>query len=316
MPCRICCPACQTGSSRHYTDVDGHAYFQCDMCASLHIAPEVLEALDRGEHVLGAGYAAEYWQQERDAAIERASGLSIARAGEAILYCRRPVHRFLDVGSGPGFLVQQLQQRLDPDATLVHGVERFPPAYAVDCPNIHHGGVEELRGTFDAGVCIEVIEHLTPSMLAGMAAGLAGVSAPGTLWLFNTGMPGYVVHEDPGYLDPLRRGHIVSYGIRAIEAIFAPLGFSAQVLPGKSYAFIAEYRPFEKPDFNARIYHPLPHNLQLLNRDGLLYQAAFEAARASYYYDGYLQRTAWAVSLDEQLRRLQARGRVRGPGGR
>lgn len=220
------------------------------------------------------------------------------------MYCRRPVTRFLDVGTGPGFLITRLQALLDPSGEIVHGIEKFQPHYMVQCPNYHVGEIADLDVTFDAGVCIEVIEHLTPMMLSGLARGLQKVSLEGSLWLFNTGMPDYVRHEDPGYLDPLGRGHVVSYSLKAIEAIFGPLGFTVTALPGKSYAFIAEYRQPSSPDFNERIYRPLHHNHELLKRSGLLYQGTFESARASYYFGEFLSRTAWAMSLDEQVRAL------------
>lgn len=304
------CPVCHSGRSALFTEVDGFAYYECSSCGSLHIDPGVLAEMDAGRHPLG-GYADEYWEQERVATLERADGDSLCRAGEAILYCRRPVESFLDVGAGPGFLVQRLQALLDPEARIFHGVEKFPPAYAVECPNFHIGDVADLDGKFDAGVCIEVVEHLSPSMLRGLAGSLRRISRPGSLWLFNTGLPNYVKHEDPGYLDPLRRGHVVSYSIPALESIFAPLGLEVSPLPGKSYAFIVEFEPAETPDFNERIYRPLPGNRALLNRCGLLHQAAFESARASYYLDGYLARTQWALSLDRELQDLRRRARRR-----
>ena len=50
-------------------------------------------------------------------------------------------------------------------------------------------------------------------------------------------------------------------------------------LPGKSFAFAAEFRPAaDALDFEYRIYHPLPHNDALLRESGLMRQAAFESA--------------------------------------
>jgi hypothetical protein len=291
------------GFSDHYADIDGFAYYECRYCRSLHIDPAVLQSMDAGEEPLG-NYADDYWERERTAAIDRADGPSLSRSGEAILYCRRPVERFLDIGTGPGYLIERLQALLYPSGGLIHGVEKFPPHYMVDCPNYHIGDVGDLDTIFDAGVCIEVIEHLTPRMLSGLARGLQKVSAEGSLWLFNTGMPDYVRQEDPGYLDPLRRGHVLSYSLKAIEAIFGPLGFGVTALPGKSYAFIVEFGSSTATDFNERIYQPHPSNEALLKRNGLLYQATFEAARSSYYFGEFLSRTAWALSLDEQVRAL------------
>src|SRR5690606_40350718 len=108
------CPVCLQGPAIPFADVDGHPYFECGACGSLYIDPAVLAAMDRGESTVGC-YAREYWDQERKAAMERAHGIGLCLAGEAILYCRRPVERFLDVGAGAGELLRQLQQLLDPE---------------------------------------------------------------------------------------------------------------------------------------------------------------------------------------------------------
>ena len=298
----IVCPVCREGESLLYTCVDGHDYFACPACGSLHINPQVLEMLDAGGSLVG-DYSEEYWEQERVGAMERANGLSLCRAGEAILYCRRPVRRFLDVGAGPGFLVRELQRLLDPDARVFHGVEKYPPPYAATCPNLVRGDIRDIDGRFDAGVCIEVVEHLTPKMLEGLVQGLAGVSEVGSLWLFNTGMPDYVRNEDPAYLDPVNRGHIISYSLQGIAPYFERHGFSVRALPGRTFGFFVEYQPLESPDYEQRFCAPLAENRDLLLRHGLLFHAAFETGRSYHYYAGYLERTRWALSLDETLRR-------------
>ncbi|WP_395624656.1 class I SAM-dependent methyltransferase [Thermomonas sp.] len=295
------CPICVSGRSAGYAVIDGYPYFTCAQCGSIHIDPDVIAMLDAGGSLVG-DYTEEYWQQERVGAIERASGVSLCRAGEAILYCRRPVRRFLDLGAGPGFLLQELHRLIDPSAEIFHGVEKYPPPYAASCPNFHIGGIEALEGRFDAGVCIEVVEHLTPRMLDRMLADLATVSEPGSLWLFNTGMPDYVRNEDPAYLDPRHRGHIISYSLAGVTPYFEAHGFRVSALPGRSFGFFVEFEPSESPEFDARLYHPVPENLSLLQRNGLLHQASFEAARFYYYQAEYMVRTQWALSLDEKLR--------------
>ncbi|HWS77576.1 MAG TPA: class I SAM-dependent methyltransferase [Thermomonas sp.] len=295
------CPICVSGRSAGYAVIDGYPYFTCAQCGSIHIDPDVIAMLDAGGSLVG-DYTEEYWQQERVGAIERASGVSLCRAGEAILYCRRLVRRFLDLGAGPGFLLQELHRLIDPSAEIFHGVEKYPPPYAASCPNFHIGGIEALEGRFDAGVCIEVVEHLTPRMLDRMLADLATVSEPGSLWLFNTGMPDYVRNEDPAYLDPRHRGHIISYSLAGVTPYFEAHGFRVSALPGRSFGFFVEFEPSESPEFDARLYHPVPENLSLLQRNGLLHQASFEAARSYYYQAEYMVRTQWALSLDEKLR--------------
>lgn len=295
------CPICVAGRSAGYAVIDEYPYFTCARCGSIHIDPDVIAMLDAGGSLVG-DYTEEYWQQERVGAIERAGGVSLCRAGEAILYCRRPVRRFLDLGAGPGFLLQELHRLIDPQAEIFHGVEKYPPPYAASCPNFHIGGIEALQDRFDAGVCIEVVEHLTPRMLDRMLSDLATVSEPGSLWLFNTGMPDYVRNEDPAYLDPRHRGHIISYSLAGITPYFEAHGFRVSALPGRTFGFFVEYEPSESPEFDARLYHPVPENLSLLQRNGLLHQASFEAARSYYYQAEYMVRTQWALSLEEKLR--------------
>lgn len=287
----------------HYLDVDGYPYFRCQGCRSIHVDPSVIHDMDRGVSIV-RDYSESYWDEERAAARDRAAGVSLVRAGEAILYCRRPVRRFLDVGAGPGWLLRNLIDMLDPPGEIFQAVEKFPPDYAYVHANYHAGGVESLSGTFDAGVCIEVVEHLTPRMLSAVAEALARLSQPGSFWLFNTGMDEYVDKEDRGYLDPLRRGHIVSYSVEGVRKLFAPFGFQVDALPGKSFAFYAEYAPPASPPFDQRIYGALPENVSLLQRNPLVHQAAFESARSYYYQSVCAERTHWALGLKQLLDRV------------
>jgi len=301
---RTRCAVCEGNNSLFFRSIDGYDYFECTDCGSLHAGPELLVLMDEGRSPIGK-YEHLYWEQERQAALERAAGLSLCRAGEAILYARRSVQRFLDVGAGPGFLLERLQEMLDPNASIFHAVEKFPPPYAVDNPSYHRDGIPPSLPSFDAGVCIEVVEHLTPRMLRGLLSDLANVSEQGSFWLFNTGMPDYVKNEDPGYLDPVGRGHIVSYSLRGLRPIFAESGFIVGELPGKSFAFYAEYGAAHELSFDERIYQPLAENVALLKRNELLYQAVFESARSYLYYDGYMKRTMWAKALDAELNRFR-----------
>lgn len=108
--------------------------------------------------------------------------------------------------------------------------------------------------------------------------------------------------EDHVYLDPLHRGHIVSYSLRDAMHVFEPRRFRVTARPGKSFASVAEFLcAADAPDFGHRIYHPLPYNHALLRESGLMYQAAFEAARAYFYYSEFIVRTEWALSLQWEL---------------
>lgn len=294
------CPICVSGVSSFFESIDGYEYLQCASCGSLHIASEILRDIDAGNST--RLYDEAYWQEELRAARERAAGAALVRAGEAILYSRRRVERFLDVGTGPGYLLDELARHFPAKSDMFYGIELFPPDEHSRHPNYRVGEVGELDVKFDAGTCIEVVEHLTPRMLARLVTSLAKVSNPGSTWFFNTGMPDYVINEDRAYLDPLHRGHIVSYSLSGLAHIFEKHGFRVQAVPGKSYAFLAEFQPVDEPgNFAQRIYHPLPENRGLLEESGLLYQAAFEAARASYYRSEYLARTQWALALQGEL---------------
>jgi hypothetical protein len=277
-------------------------------CGSLHIAAEVIVEIDEGRSPPRL-YDESYWREELMSAKERATGVGLVRAAEAILYARSEVKKFLDVGTGPGYLLDELTRALPEQQDRFYGVELYPPPSHSQHPNYRIGGLGSLDMKFDAGTCIEVIEHLTPKMLSRLVADLAKVSNPDALWLFNTGLPDYVLSEDRAYLDPLGRGHIVSYSLAGLGPIFEAHGFKVHELPGKSYAFLAEFKPSsEIEDIARRFYAPLPENKVLLEQSGLLYQAAFEAARASYYHSEYLARTRWALNLQGELDKLR-RGR-------
>lgn len=303
----ITCPVCREGRSRNYAQIEGMNYLRCLSCRSIHIELAALAEIDAGRPLL-RDYGPDYWAMELAAARTRAQGVSLCRAGEAILYCRRPVRRFLDVGAGPGFLLENLLELLDPAGEIFHAVEKFAPDAHFRHPNYHLGSLADLDQRFDAGTCIEVVEHLTPEMLRTLAAELARVSSPDSYWLFNTGLDEYVVREDPGYLDPYRRGHIVSYSVRGLKTIFEPFGFQLHQLPGKSFAFAAEFQPSASCPYDDRIYRPLEENHALISRDPLFFHAAFESARSYFYAAESDARTAWALTLDAQLAALSGRG--------
>ncbi len=300
------CPICGHSASEHHADIDGHAYYRCRHgCGSLFIEPEALRRIDVGDSV--RQYDSAYWQDELVSARDRAKFEGPVRVGEAILYARRPVRRFLDVGSGPGFLLDQLTALFPQNPDTFHAIEMFPPDEHTVHPNYRVGALSQFDQRFDGGICIEVVEHLTPRMFDELAASLAKLSEPGALWLFNTGLPEYVLEEDPGYLDPKWRGHIVSYSLAAAARILGRHGFRVTQLPGKSFAYIAEYESgLDWIEIEKRIYQPLDWNLSLLKQHGLLYMAAFEAARAYFYYGEFKARTQWALSLRNQVEQLEA----------
>jgi hypothetical protein len=169
-----------------------------------------------------------------------------------------------------------------------HAVELFPPPLPCRTanPNYFVGTLADGSRTFDAGVCIEVIEHLRPSVLRALAAELASVSRPGSLYLFNSGQPDFVEREDPNYLDPHGRGHIASYSLAGAASIFGPAGFNVIALPNRTWAFLAEFgtaKPVDGHALIARLWQPVPENVSMLRaaRFGeLLRVAGIDTARA------------------------------------
>jgi SAM-dependent methyltransferase len=271
-------------------------------CGSLHINNATLREIDNGKST--RVYDESYWSDELIAARERSQGEALVRAGEAILYARRPVTCFLDVGSGPGYLLDELARQFPQHASMFHGVELFPPEQHSRHANYHFGDVSGLGERFDAGVCVEVVEHLTPSMLVGMIRGLARISKPDTLWLFNTGMPELVLQHDPEYLDPCGRGHIISYSLMGLRHLFEPHGFRLSAVPGKNYLFMAEYQPRDAEiDFDRRVWEPLRENVSLLKEAGLLHEATLESARHSISEAQLGSRMQWVLSLQAELER-------------
>jgi hypothetical protein len=221
-----------------FTTVDGLEYGDCLDCGSIAVDAAVIQAVDEGRFAVT--YDDAYWQRELGGARERAAGIGLARVAEAVLYAARPIEAFIDIGCGPGVLLDALSRHL-PSKTCFHGVEKFPPPYRTDHPNYHVGDLADLPMNFDAGVCIEVIEHLTPKMAASLAEAMAAKSNDGALYLFNTGLAEYVREQDIGYLDPVNRGHIISWGYQALRTLFEPRGF--KVIPLRSWAFVVEYKP-------------------------------------------------------------------------
>lgn len=261
------CPCCSSEGTTHFRDVDGFPYFRCLRCEAIYIAPAHLDALDKGEHI--RTYDEEYWAEELPAARERSYGVALARMAEAFYYARRPIRRFLDVGTGPGFFLDAVAKYLPSSAEMFFGIEKFPPPerYRSTSPRLIVGDLADVGLTFDGGICVEVAEHLTPRMLRRLVFDLGRASTDGALYVFNTGLPEYVLGEEPGYLDPVRRGHIVSYSIRSLERLADGSGFSVFPIPGKTWAFVLEYRSTgeARDDIRVRGWSPLPENLGVLD---------------------------------------------------
>lgn len=277
------CPVCGAGGAKVFAEVDGLPYFECRGCGSIFVDPPVLEKMDQG--LATRKYDDNYWNSEDQAARERSFGAGLARVAELFLYARRPIRRFIDIGSGPGYLLDALATYLPDSDGLFWGVELFPPERKTQHPNYCVGALADMEGPFDAGLCMEVVEHLTPTMLRGLARDLAAKSLPNSIYLVNTGMAKFVRDGNTGYLDPYVRGHVVSYSLEGLRKIFAPEGFDVLELPGKDWACLLEYRPDPKTTkpVDERIWRPVEENRRVLEDSkmgNLMYVLGIDTARA------------------------------------
>jgi SAM-dependent methyltransferase len=255
------CAVCN-GNATFWRAVDGFDYFECTDCESIAIDPVSLAMVDDG--TFPRNYDPSYWASEATAAHTRSWGSSIALMAETVLCCRRPIERFVDIGSGPGYLLDALAAYLPSKQAHFFAVEKFPPDDHTSHPGYLIGDLADMEGHFDAGVCVEVAEHLTPSQFKGIVDALARKSRPGSLFMFNTASPAFVKQHDPDYMDPLRRGHIISWGMPALKAIFEPRGFKVLPVGQKDFAFAVEFMSTDPMLLQDRIWYALAENKALL----------------------------------------------------
>lgn len=279
------CAVCNSKDAKLFKTVSDVPYYECNSCQVIFASPEVLARIDGGTGIVD--YTETYWKEELFAARERSWGPSLARVAEVFLYARLPISKFVDIGSGPGYLLDSLQYQL-PSSQVFYANELFPPAneYCTTNQNYLRGPLTNFDISFDAGCCIEVIEHLTPSMVKGLFSDLAQKSKPNSIYIFNTGLSHYIKNEDIGYLDPYKRGHIMGWSIKGLQALVGSIGFQILPIPGKSWAFIAEYKPnheFNQGQMEARIWKAFPENVSTL-RDrktgDLMYILGLDTVRA------------------------------------
>lgn len=276
------CPLCDTRSSVH-TLVDGVAFYDCRLCDFVFAHPDVLDLVDRGQPL--RQYDEAYWKTELASARDRSFGSSLARVAEAILYTQIPIDRFIDIGTGPGYLLDAISRYLPQHSHVFFGVEKYPPIAGCHTthPNYICSDVSDLVETFQCGTCVEVLEHLTPSMARQLARSLANISTEGSLFLFNTGLTEYVKREDPAYLDPYGRGHITCWSVTAARGVFSKVGFNVYPLKGKAWAFILEFGAPTQQNMEDRIWSSPDRNKALLHDDEMgrvMYILGLESARA------------------------------------
>lgn len=279
------CPICKSRKIKLFITVTAYSYYECGDCEVIFISPEVLEEMDKGNFLIE--YNNNYWKDELYAARERSWGTSLARVAEVFLYARLRIDKFIDIGSGPGLILDALNYQLPSSKMVFYANELFPPANDACTKNInyHKGSFLDFDFDFDAGTCIEVIEHITPLMLRTMMEELATKSKPNSIYIFNTGLVDFIKKEDIGYLDPTVRGHVMGWSIKGLQILLSPIGFKILPIPGKSWAFIAEFKPihgFVQPIID-RIWKVLPDNKNILydkKTGDLMYLLGLETARA------------------------------------
>jgi hypothetical protein len=299
------CPICQSAATL-LRAVDDVPYFRCDGCGSVFAHPDFLAGVESG---VASKYAGRYWRSELGSARKRSFSVGVVRVAEVVRLSRIPLMRMLDIGAGAGFLLDALQDLVPSLASHMHGVELYPPAEDERSrhPNYAIGSILGLKGCFDGGVCIEVIEHLTPNALSGMVSQLSERSSPGAIYFFNSGQPSYVERFDPAYLDPHRRGHVVAWSIAGARKIFEPAGFNVIPLPGRDWAFLAERGPPRDIDSQALLswlWNPIPANVAITGDDpfgGLFQTIGVESARCYLEAGVAEERTLWALALQQEL---------------
>ena len=299
------CPIC-SHKAVLLREVDGVPYFRCGGCGSLFAHSEFLASVDSAA---AEKYRDAYWAEEISASRERSFGQGVVRTAEVVRMARIPVSRLLDIGSGTGLLLDALNELVPTLAARVFAVELFPPHehQRTRHRNYHVGSIADLSGRFDGGTCIEVIEHMTPNILAKMLDQLAARSSLGALYYFNSAQPSFVEAVDPEYLDPYRRGHIVSWSVAGARRIFERAGFNVIALPARDWAFLAEFGPPRAVDADMLmdwLWRPVPENIALTHDDrfGPLFETiGLESARCYLECGTAEERTRWALSLQSEL---------------
>ena len=115
------CPIC-LHEARLLRHVETVAYFRCLECESFFAHPDFLTAVDAGAV---ENYRDSYWGHEIPAARERSFGAGVVRMAETLRMARIPVRRGLDIGSGPGFLLDALAELAWPKECMGSNASRL-----------------------------------------------------------------------------------------------------------------------------------------------------------------------------------------------
>ena len=306
------CQVCQSGylGGEPLVVKEEVPFYQCDNCGSILVLDSHKYDQERVQK-----YDTSYWESEAKSSKERSYGPTICRIAEAILYCQVPIEKFVDIGCGPGFTLDAISTLLPKYVDLFIGIELNPPPpeHRTSSKNYKIGSVGDSVCNFQAGICIEVIEHLSPPTLEKLVEELASKSEEGSLYYFNSSQPDKVVRDGYEYLDPYSRGHIASYSLKGLASLFGRYGFRIIPLYGRDWAFLAEYNSDQLNDINKadqllhRVWNPCSRNKSILTDGGfgpLMYTIAVESARCYIEHAIQVERTSWALSLKDKLSRL------------
>ena len=217
------CPVCDAATTRPYHTVESYQFYECEACDSLFIDPAVIAEMDAGRPI--RSYDQAYWKTESAEARARSFGPALSRVAETLLYARLPVRRFLDIGTGPGFLLDALSTYLPASRDLFWGIEQFPPRAAHHARQLCDRRVGRPAGHLPGRRLHRGDRAPHPPLLRNLIAALAAKSDPNSLYLFNTGLSSFVKNGHGDYLDPLGRGHIVSWELAGLARLFGEHGF-------------------------------------------------------------------------------------------
>lgn len=292
---KIECPLCQeTTTMLLIKKVEAFSYHHCPECDFIFIDKEILDDIDNGRQVFE--HLNKYSAKELETAKERAWGSAIARMSECLHYCRIPVDRFIDIGTRSGYFLDAVTHFLPDGCNRFFGWENDPPdkEFQTTHDNYFTSDLSDINEKFQAGLCMEVIEHFTPKQVYSLLHDLKDKLDDGAFFIFNTGLVKYVLEEDIDYLDPVERGHICAWSVKALNILLNDLGYTCYPIGQKTWAVGIEYNAknsaIKDESIVNRIWKILPENRKILedkNSGTVIKILGLESARA-YTYDDEL----------------------------